>query len=64
MSRIICGIAVPSGLPVLGVNFGRLGFLSDMEPGALVDALQKWEFVTEERDLLRAGASFVDDADF
>ena len=57
-------IAVPSGLPVLGVNFGRLGFLSDMEPGALVDALQKWEFVTEERDLLRAGASFVDDADF
>ncbi len=52
-------VAVPCGLPVLGVNFGRLGFLSDIEPDALLDALLDGKFVTEERDLLLANAPFA-----
>ncbi len=50
------GIAVAGGLPVLGVNFGRLGFLSECRPEELVDALSAGEFRIEERDLLQVSA--------
>ena len=33
-------IAVPCSLPVLGVNFGRVGFLSDIEPERVTEALK------------------------
>lgn len=46
-------IAVPAGLPVLGVNFGRLGFLSEYTPDEVVSALRSREFVIEERELLK-----------
>lgn len=48
-------MAAPSGLPVLGVNMGRLGFLSDskMEDG-LCDALLKGAWCIEEREMLQA----------
>lgn len=47
------GIAVPNDLAVLGVNFGRLGFLSETAPEELVEALRKGEFLVEERELLQ-----------
>lgn len=47
------GIAVPCGLPILGVNFGRLGFLSELKPSDLAEAIGKAEFHIEERELLQ-----------
>lgn len=46
-------IAVPAGVPVLGVNFGRLGFLSESDPDAVVDALGRGDYLVEERELLQ-----------
>ena len=31
--------ARPAGVPMLGVNFGHVGFLAEAEPDALVEAL-------------------------
>ena len=45
--------AVPAGVPVLGVNFGRLGFLSENDPDMVVDALSTGDFRVEERELLQ-----------
>lgn len=45
-------IAVPSDIPVLGVNFGRLGFLSDAKPSDVAAALRLGEFSIESRTLL------------
>mgnify|MGYP004574118857 FL=1 len=49
-------IAVPSSLPVLGVNLGRLGFLSECRPEDLPAALRAGEFRVEERKLLQVSA--------
>lgn len=49
-------IAVPSSLPVLGVNLGRLGFLSECRPEDLPSALRAGEFRVEERKLLQVSA--------
>ena len=46
-------LAVPAGVPVLGVNFGRLGFLSENEPDRVADALGRGDFRIEERELLQ-----------
>lgn len=45
-------IAAPSGVPVLGVNFGRLGFLSECQPENVASALREGRFSVEERDML------------
>ncbi len=45
--------AVPAGVPVLGVNFGRLGFLSENDPDMVVDALSTGDYRVEERELLQ-----------
>lgn len=50
-------LAVRCGLPVLGVNFGRLGFLSDTEPTEVVRILVSGEYRIEERAMLRLGVS-------
>ena len=42
------------GIPILGVNFGRLGFLSENRPGAVVQALMEGEFSVEYRTMLNA----------
>ena len=52
-----------SGVPVLGVNVGRLGYLTEVEPAALRDALERFfagDFEMERRmtlqvDVQRAG---------
>lgn len=43
-----------SGIPILGVNLGRLGFLSENTPEAVAAALKKKEYTIEERTMLSA----------
>ncbi len=43
-----------SGIPVLGVNFGRLGFLSENKPDEICRALVKGDYSIERRTLLKA----------
>lgn len=45
--------AVSEGVPVLGVNFGRLGFLSEYRPDEVVKALESGEYSIEEREVLQ-----------
>jgi NAD+ kinase len=43
------------GVPLLGVNLGRLGYLADLEPEGLTDALERMvngDFAIEERMML------------
>ncbi len=49
--------AAPLGIPVLGVNLGRVGFLADVEAGelpAMLDRLVDGRFVVEERMMVEA----------
>lgn len=46
-------IAAEAGVPVLGVNFGRLGFLSENSPESVIEALRTGSFSVEDRSLLR-----------
>lgn len=46
-----------SGIPVIGVNFGRLGFLSENRPEAVAQALASGEYTIEDRTLLEAELS-------
>jgi len=44
-----------SGVPLLGVNLGRLGYLADLEPEALTEALERvlaGDYAIEERMML------------
>ncbi len=55
--------ATPRGIPVLGVNLGRLGYLTEVEPAGFENALERvvaGDYVLEERmtlqvDVERAG---------
>lgn len=49
-------LALAPGLPVLGINRGRLGFLTDIHPDELhkVEAVIKGEHVLEKRFVLKA----------
>lgn len=47
-----------SGIPVVGVNLGRLGFLSENRPEDVADALISGDYSLEKRSLLKA--SLVD----
>lgn len=46
-------LAERNGTPVLGVNFGRMGFLSENQPEDIAEALLSGKFSTEERRLLK-----------
>ena len=52
-----------SGIPVLGVNLGRLGFLSEYKPDEIVTPLLTGDYTVEDRSLLRmevAGTGYTD----
>lgn len=51
--------AIDSGIPLLGVNFGRLGFLSENSPEDVLAALAAGDWTLEERELLRLEGSDV-----
>lgn len=49
-------LAAPLGIPVVGVNRGRLGFLNDVEIDALPEAISRFaagDFTTQRRALLQ-----------
>ena len=43
-----------SGVPILGVNLGRMGFLSEYSPEDVAEALKKHHYTIEERTMLSA----------
>ena len=56
-------LAAPLGIPVVGVNRGRLGFLNDVEIDALPEAISRFasgDYTTQRRALLEI---VLDDAD-
>lgn len=53
----VAGIAAELGIPVVGINLGRLGFLTEIEVDKLEDGLDRLlagDYVTEERMMLCA----------
>lgn len=52
-----------SGIPLLGVNFGRLGFLSEYKPDEIVEPLKNGEFTVESRTLLETKVDGTDISD-
>lgn len=56
-----------TGIPVLGVNLGRLGFLSEYKPEDIVKPLLNGDYTFEDRTLLKAdikGGGVDKDKDF
>ena len=47
-------MAARAGIPLLGVNFGRLGFLSDCPPEQAAAALLSGRIVVEDREVLQS----------
>jgi NAD+ kinase len=50
-------LAVPRGTPMMGVNFGRYGFITEIHPKHVTDALEKvltGEYYISERVVLKA----------
>ncbi len=50
-------VCAPLGVPLLGINFGRVGFLTELEPGEVDEKLPLYlqgDYWTDERTMLRA----------
>ena len=58
-------LSVSSGVPIVGVNLGRVGFLSENKPQDVAKALLSGNYEIEERTVLRAsiGGSVSDEAE-
>ncbi len=46
------GIVCEAGVPILGINLGRMGFLSDNELGEVLRPLLEHNYTIEEREML------------
>ncbi|MBR4826450.1 MAG: NAD(+)/NADH kinase [Bacteroidales bacterium] len=49
------GLAIKASVPVLGVNFGRLGFLSENKPEQIADALVNKSYTIQRSGLVKVG---------
>ena len=61
------GLAAPQAAPVLGVNLGRLGYLSVLEPEGLCPALERFQagdYGIDERGMLAVRADGEDAASY
>lgn len=47
-------LAASKGIPVVGVNLGRLGFLSENRPEDVAEAILRREYTVEDRAVLKA----------
>lgn len=54
-------LVAEDGIPVMGVNVGRLGFLSENRPSAVASALNSREYTIENRAMLKADVQTGDD---
>lgn len=52
-------LSVSSGVPIVGVNLGRVGFLSENKPQDVAKALLSGNYEVEERTVLRASIEGV-----
>lgn len=52
-------LSVSSGVPIVGVNLGRVGFLSENKPQDVAKALLSGNYEVEERTVLRASVEGV-----
>ena len=50
----------PSGIPILGVNLGRIGFLSENSPESVVQAILSEDYIIEDRSMLFSSLSGPD----
>ena len=50
-------LVIDSGIPVVGVNLGRVGFLSENRPEDVAKALLSGEYTIEDRTMLKAVVS-------
>lgn len=57
-------LAVTAGIPMFGVNFGRMGFLSEHNPEDVADALRNGEYIVEDRELLKVAVDGAEVPDF
>ena len=55
-------LVADSGIPVVGVNAGRVGFLSENRPEDVADALLSGDYTVEDRTLLCAKVSGEDES--
>lgn len=55
-------LVIDSGIPIVGVNVGRVGFLSENRPEDVAEALVKGEYTIEDRSMLKANVSPSDDS--
>ena len=57
-------LAAPRGIPVVGVNRGRLGFLNDVEIDALPEAISRFaagDYTTQRRSMIETTVGGADD---
>ena len=58
------GIAVPADIPIIGVNLGRLGFLSENKPEDVLSALLDGRCSLERREMLTVSVDTLSGGDF
>jgi len=55
-------LSVEAGVPILGVNLGRLGFLSENRPEDICKAIASGSYTVEEREMLKVESEALPDS--